>query len=521
MRLADLLRIALSALWQQKVRTLLTILGVMTGTLALVITISVGLGVHQAIERQFRLGQQVRQIEVLPNYEADPANLPPEALDVKGEMSEAKRERLRQVVLRRWNQDKPVRRPSTPLTRERIQAIATLDHVEAVAPRTPQGSQVVWNSKNYTVFTYPTAWDNQRVLSRLVAGEGFPTPTGAWVLVHEYLLYRWGITSEEQVQGVLGKPLQLKYRPAGRTPPLLQPVAGVAGISLTADERQALQEFHQKLPAVFDQLQLSADTRRSLDKLFQNLGEELKTPVEPLRTQEFIIVGVVRDPVGDDRFTDVWETFLSRDADLFVPVKAAEELWVNSVSSGNWEFSSMAVTVDREENVKQVADQIKNMKLKQYSLADVLQQMRRGLVLTTFVMGFLATIALLVAALGITNTMVMSVLERIREIGVMKAIGARDRHILVIFLVEGTLLGLIGGGLGLLLGWLTSFPGDAIARDIVQSQTDMALEERLFLFPSWLLLAAPAFAMLVTTLAALYPARRAAKVRPITALRHE
>jgi putative ABC transport system permease protein len=72
-----------------------------------------------------------------------------------------------------------------------------------------------------------------------------------------------------------------------------------------------------------------------------------------------------------------------------------------------------------------------------------------------------------------------------------------------------------------LLSWLASFPGDAVARSLVNESTELHLTGRLFVFPAWLVLGLPVFAGVVTTLAAVYPARRAARVNPITALRHE
>jgi putative ABC transport system permease protein len=103
----------------------------------------------------------------------------------------------------------------------------------------------------------------------------------------------------------------------------------------------------------------------------------------------------------------------------------------------------------------------------------------------------------------------------------MKAVGARDHHIQMIFLLEGALIGRIGGSLGVLLGWLASIPGDSVARALLQDQALPTLGHTLFVFPLWLTLGTPAFACLVTTLAAVYPARRATRVNPITALRHE
>jgi putative ABC transport system permease protein len=133
----------------------------------------------------------------------------------------------------------------------------------------------------------------------------------------------------------------------------------------------------------------------------------------------------------------------------------------------------------------------------------------------------IAVIALLVAALGIANTMLMSVLERTREIGIMKAVGAGNGHLQLMFLVEGAIIGIVGGGLGLLLAWGSSYPADAWVRSMVSRDLKVELNEAIFVFPLWVTLAAPLFAALVTTLAAVYPARRAARVDPVAALRHE
>jgi hypothetical protein len=99
--------------------------------------------------------------------------------------------------------------------------------------------------------------------------------------------------------------------------------------------------------------------------------------------------------------------------------------------------------------------------------------------------------------------------------------GARDRHVQLLFLVEGTLVGLTGGALGLLLSWLASFPADRVARSLAERQVHTRLTESLFVFPPWLAVGVPLFVGALTMLAAAYPARRAARVNPITALRHE
>ena len=98
---------------------------------------------------------------------------------------------------------------------------------------------------------------------------------------------------------------------------------------------------------------------------------------------------------------------------------------------------------------------------------------------------------------------------------------AAEGKVQALFLLEGTLVGAGGGALGLLCTWAVSFPGDAVARSVIEKQAHVSLEGSAFAFPWWLLVAVPAFVSLLTMLAAVYPARRAARVNPITALRHE
>src|SRR5207248_5009508 len=177
--------------------------------------------------------------------------------------------------------------------------------------------------------------------------------------------------------------------------------------------------------------------------------------------------------------------------------------------------------VDREQNVKEVKQRVQELELNGFDALEYIERERLMYLLIFGAMTCIAAVALLVAALGIANTMLMSVLERTREVGIMKAVGAGNRHVQAIFLLEGAMIGLFGGGVGLLLGWAASFPGDAWVRGMVTRDLKIELKEAIFVFPPWLVLAVLLFALLVTTLAAVYPARRAAKVNPVSALRHE
>ena len=196
---------------------------------------------------------------------------------------------------------------------------------------------------------------------------------------------------------------------------------------------------------------------------------------------------------------------------MLLPVETAQELFLQNPSHAENGIDAADRTGGRRGARQRDCGSGRGEGLGQYSLVEFAGRLRTNVMLMTLAMSFIAFVALLVAALGITNTLVMSVLERTHEIGVMKAVGARDRHVLLLFLVEGTLVGLLGSGLGLLFGWLLSFPGDAVGRSLMQRQGDIHVEQSLFAFPWWLVVGVPLFAVLVTTLAALYPARRAAR----------
>jgi putative ABC transport system permease protein len=133
-------------------------------------------------------------------------------------------------------------------------------------------------------------------------------------------------------------------------------------------------------------------------------------------------------------------------------------------------------------------------------------------VLTIF-LGGVAGISLLVGGIGIMNIMLVSVTERTREIGLRKAVGARKRDIMIQFLAESSLLSLVGGIIGIMLGWALSMLVGAIAR---ASDADLSPAVSLDA-----ILLATLFSAAVGLFFGLYPAKRAADLEPVEALRYE
>jgi ABC-type lipoprotein release transport system permease subunit len=155
-----------------------------------------------------------------------------------------------------------------------------------------------------------------------------------------------------------------------------------------------------------------------------------------------------------------------------------------------------------------------------FSIVDQLDQIRTIFLIIDSVLGLLGGISLLVASFGIANTMIMSILERTREIGIMKAIGAEDREIKLIFFFEAAVIGLTGGVIGSLAAWGIDGLANRLAyRFILKPQNASFVD--FFSLPPYLWMGAIAFALVVSILAALYPAARAARIDPVRALRHD
>jgi putative ABC transport system permease protein len=189
-------------------------------------------------------------------------------------------------------------------------------------------------------------------------------------------------------------------------------------------------------------------------------------------------------------------------------------------SSGVEGYDSAVVRVTNPVALTDVRKRLTEIGFGSFSIVDQLDQIRTVFLIIDSVLGLLGGISLLVASFGIANTMIMSILERTREIGIMKAIGAEDREIKLIFFVEAAVLGLTGGVIGTLFAWgIDAVANRAAYRFLLKPQGASFID--FFSLPPFLWLGAILFALIVSILAALYPATRAARIDPVKALRHD
>jgi putative ABC transport system permease protein len=192
---------------------------------------------------------------------------------------------------------------------------------------------------------------------------------------------------------------------------------------------------------------------------------------------------------------------------------------VRDSNAGKTAYPSLSVRAKSPSYVEALEASIKSLGFNTFSLLDASKSLRTFFSVFDLLLGIFGSLALAVATLGIVNTLVMAILERRREIGVLKALGAADSDVQQLFFFEAGVMGFLGGVLGVLLGWLLGRALTFGTNVYLERQNLNPIE--LSSVPWWLVLAALVFSVLVSLAAGLYPASRAAKLNPVEALRYE
>ena len=215
-------------------------------------------------------------------------------------------------------------------------------------------------------------------------------------------------------------------------------------------------------------------------------------------------------------------------ARLFIPQKLIEDMRPmqaydmrdsSRATSNEAIYSNVVARVSGAGKVDTVEQAIKKLGFNTFSILDATKSMRRFFAILDLFLGIFGSLALTVASIGIINTLVMAILERRREIGIMKAVGASDADVRGLFFAEAGAMGLLGGICGTALGWF-------IGR-VINFGTNIYLKrqgfppEHIWSVPVWLVAVALGFSFLVSLLSGLYPASRAARLDPVQALRYE
>jgi putative ABC transport system permease protein len=234
------------------------------------------------------------------------------------------------------------------------------------------------------------------------------------------------------------------------------------------------------------------------------------------KTLQFTVVGMIK------------ETRNQYDSTIYMPMSDVTAIneWARGtrINRSKDGYSMLLVKANDANSVLDIADAINGMGFQANTAQSVVQSVNSFFLVLQVIFGGVGAIALLVAAIGIANTMTMAILERTKEIGLMKAIGAKNKDIMSIFLGEAAGIGFIGGLGGVILGWGGSALLNVVALSYFASQTSSnggTVPSMATSTPFWLPIFALGFATVVGLLSGLFPAVRAATLVPVTALKYE
>lgn len=442
MKFIDLLRLIFGNLSRRKARVALTAIGVVIGTSAVVILVSLASGLQRsATEQLYGIGD-LSQIQVMPSFgmEGGPVMM-------GGGGGGMSTDQQQQVLL----------------TNFALEDLRAIPGVESVMPRDylMTGGMLKYQKLEAGVNIIGIATDDLADLG-LEATEG------------ETALARGAVVIGVMVPNNFYDP---KMRPGQEPPP-------------------PPQLYGQQIQMVVSKWDAQG--------------------VETRKTISLRVVGVLKETRGESD----WSIYMPLDQ-----IKALNEWALNRRINYNKDgYSQVIVKVSDVEQVLDITDQITAMGFQAFTPQSFVQGINSFFLVLQFIFGGVGAIALLVAAIGIANTMTMSILERTREIGLMKAVGATNRDVLTIFLGEAAGIGFIGGLGGVLIGWLAGQGINVLATVFLAnqaSQTGGVPPSITVYTPFWLPVFALIFSTIVGMLSGLYPALRAANMIPVLALKYE
>ncbi|HVG31251.1 MAG TPA: ABC transporter permease [Pyrinomonadaceae bacterium] len=510
MKFSDLLRLALRNLREARLRAGLTTMGVVVGVAVIVTMVSFGLGLQRNAVQRFKdldlfneitvSGRSLNSIVTAAFEKGGRRDAPQGGQERRGQGGTGRREES-----------------SRPLDDAALAEIARVPGVAYVEPSVDLFVYVRANGKALMRSVGGAVVPNQASRFKTFdAGGMISSPDADEAVVDDAFLRAFGYAKPADA---VGQTLEL-LAPAGAS----DKDAG-GGDGSGEEKRDAAGKEGEAGGMSFFGLPLDD-------------GAEDGLPGGRLVARKFKIVGALKTEIeGGGGNGRQFRGFMPVSS-IYVPLKAAREWSLKSRSSisqvamelarasgalkeGETEGYQMAVVrVSDPDTLTDVQKKLNGLGFSAFSIVDQLKEIRTVFLIINSSLGLLGGISLLVASFGIANTMIMSILERTREIGIMKAIGAEDREIKLIFFAEAALIGFTGGVLGSLAAWGIDALANRIAYQFFLKPRGISYVT-FFALPPYLWLGAIAFAVTVAIAAALYPAARAARIDPVKALRHD
>lgn len=467
MKIYDMLIICLRNLWRRKGRTLLTVIGVVIGSCAVIVMISLGLGMNKAMDSMLSSWGDLTSVTV---YNSNGGGMIYMTDDSSGNSS---------------NKETP------PLDDDALELLKSIDNVSYAIPKMGISSEMVTlvSGRNDR---YRLAWgDVVGVDFSMLEKMGYEIEEGSLPDEHNYkeaiifgceMPYNFRDTKKHGNAAMVTK----QQLPDGSyTKPFVDPDSDTFKIGIN-------------------------NTKKPNDDGTYPYGG---------RGYEYKFTGTAvlkQDPNWDTPYT------------IFIDVDVAKQIIesynrLNNVKKAKApEYSQIKIVCDNIDCVDGVQKAVEEMGFKAASMAQVRSQMQGELGVIQMILGGLAAISLLVAAISITNTMIMSIYERTREIGIMKVLGCFIGNIRLLFLMEAGMIGLLGGIIGTIISYIISFIMNTFAGSAFAQILGFGGDGgEVSIIPIWLVLLALGFSTVIGLISGYYPANRAVKISALEAIKNE
>lgn len=466
MKKSDIFAMAWQNLRNRKTRTRLTIAGVVIGTCAIIIMLSIGIGIDKMITSQYKQDSTLNKITVYSM--GDYTN------DSTGEVQEA-----------------------MPFDESAVNYFSKLDNVKTVVPtlEISQYVNIAHGKYTYSGSVYGIPLKEMEML-------GYKTEQGDFKKYGERNACFFGKDIIQYFSDVQGNSPKYKY-----------------------DENYNISE--SEFDFMKDTFTINTKNQQGSDDSSNyappnddnsndnNTGSKNQTSGG---TQKLNVIGTLKQTSNDYEASNAIFIDLDRAKQL-----VSESNRLSSVKNYKLSYSSINVYCDDTKSVSEVKQEIQN---KGYSCStddEGLQEQKKVMRIVQLILGAIGGVSMFVAAFGISNTMVMSVFERTKEIGIMKVLGCDIRDIKDIFLYEAGIIGMFGGVIGIIISYIISIIANLIAGKVMSSMVDTSMGMKICVssIPWWLAILGIAFSVGVGVLAGLSPANKSVKVSALTAIHNE
>ena len=475
MRWSDLLRMSINSLKRRKLRTFLTVLGVVIGTASIVVMISLGLGLQESMYAEVEKNGGTTGLTVTGRQDG--------AMESSGSSETASGEKEKKYV-----------------TDDLIKELRSLEHVKSVEPVLNLSAVAIKGKYEGSLELCGMTPEGLKSLNlELEAGGKLPDGNSAQL----ELVYGNAVLTNFYDKGT-GK----AYWDTGEVPDI---DLKNDNLFLILDQDGYYQSQNTPGGGAADSGGESSGS-----------GEQGKQP--QTAPKKYVVKGSGVVAGGIDSYnTDSFKVYCDLDKlreylkkEFRGRVIPGQPSTKSGKPYSKFVYSSAKVQADDMEQVEQLSGAIRSMGYNVETNADYIDSMKKQFAMVQAVLGGIGAVSLLVAAIGIANTMMMSIYERTKEIGVMKVIGCGLKNIRQLFLMEAAFIGLAGGIIGNLLSLTMS-----VVINTFVSGGSMGISGNLSFVPVWLVLISTVFAVLVGTAAGYFPARRAMALSPLEAIRSQ